>query len=491
MKAVIYVRVSTTEQYLDGFSLPAQTSLLKAYAETYGHTIVGIYDDPGISGKNIEDRPGLLKLLADAQQGKFELVLIWKLSRLSRSLLDLLNVTDLLKKHNVSLVSHSEHFDTSTPIGKMLLQLLGSIAEFERNTLIENVRMGMNQRFISGLSKSSIPFGYIHTEDKKITTDVEKAALVKEIFRRFNEGEKISAIVDYLNASGCKNRVGGIWRQEVVSKMLQNEFYLGYVTTGRKDLKDSIYEKKMGVHEPIIDEVLYETVQKRLHATKKQGYVRKPESDQLFSSLVNCPLCGNGMYYVESFRNYADGKKYLTPVYRCGASNPNRKKCSGFSVSKNRVDDKVIDLLREFAYTDELSSLIKENHGRIQSGKTEERLSAIELELQEAFKVRDRYFSLFESGKVEIEHFSDRINSVLEKINTLQKEQNELKAEVKSDKIELSELIEGIKRFFETYDDFDPEERRNILRSFIKNVNLTTLKELHSIDFIDGWTYSK
>ena len=93
-RVAIYVRVSTTEQALEGYSIPAQLSLLKKYAETYKYIIYKIYQDAGISGKNIEDRPGLLQLIEDAKLEKFDLVMIWKLSRLSRSLLDLLSVVN-------------------------------------------------------------------------------------------------------------------------------------------------------------------------------------------------------------------------------------------------------------------------------------------------------------------------------------------------------------------------------------------------------------
>lgn len=486
MKAAIYIRVSSTEQALEGYSLPAQESLLKTYAETYGHTIFKVYDDPGISGKNIEDRPGLQRLLADAQKGKFELVLIWKLSRLSRSLIDLLQVVELFKQHNISLVSHSEHFDTSTPIGKMLLQLLGSIAEFERNTLIENVRMGMNQRFVSGLSKSSFPFGYIHTEDKKIALDPEKAALVKEVFNRFTSGSKITELVDFLNASGYKNRVGRPWRYEVVLKMLQNEFYLGYVTSGRKDLKASTFEKKEGVHDPVIDQLTFDLVQEKINTAKKMSYVRRPDANQLFSGIVVCPVCGYPLYYVESYRRYNDGKKYLTPVYRCAASNINRMKCSGFSISRNRVDNEVLNRLKKTIESEELYPFMKTDSVNGKQDKNEGRLDAIIAELEENQKVRDRYFSLFESGKVDIEHFSDRINAVLSKIEALQQEYDSIKDLKPASIKDAAEVISDIKTYFSVYEDLTNEERRDILRTIVQKVNLTPDKKINSIEFVGG-----
>lgn len=485
-RVAIYVRVSTVEQAQEGYSIPAQIALLKKYAETYGYVITKMYQDAGISGKNIQDRPGLLQMLEDAKQHKFDIVLIWKLSRLSRSLLDMLSVVDLLQQNNVSLLSYSEHFDTSTPIGKMLLQLLGSIAEFERNTIIENVKMGMNQRFKEGLSKSSIPFAYSYSDsNKEVLVDSEKAEAVREIFRRYVAGANIQQLVDYLNGLGYTNRIGRKWRHEMLVKMLSNEFYNGYVTTGRKDLKNGRFEVKKGIHEAIIDDDLFAAVQQRVKANKQKTIVRKKDADQLFSSVVKCPKCGLGMYYIES-HSTRNGKKYPTYMYRCGGANPNRGLCTGFCISTRKVDPWVLEKLKVLINSEVVEN-ISEFVEKADKPDHQEPIRVIEHEIQEATRVRDRYFALFETGKVEMNAFADRINELIEKINRLQKQREELEKQNTLDVIDFSSEIKGVRSFMSLYDDLHPQERRDIIREFIEKVYVSESKKVHRIRFAGGF----
>ena len=225
MKAAIYTRVSSTEQALDGYSLAAQTSVLKEYAKLNGLVITKTYQDAGISGKNIKDRPALLELIKDANENNFESVIVWKLSRLSRSLLDLLSIVDAFNRNNISFHSYSEKFDTSTPIGKMLLQLLGSIAEFERNTIIENVKLGLGERFKQGYSKGAIPFGYRH-ENKKAIVVSEQADMVKLAFQKYLDNvnsDCLSNIANEFNDAGYRTRINGLWSRHTIKEMLVNK----------------------------------------------------------------------------------------------------------------------------------------------------------------------------------------------------------------------------------------------------------------------------
>ncbi len=485
-RVAIYVRVSTVEQAQEGYSIPAQIALLKKYAQTYGYVITKIYQDAGISGKNIQDRPGLLQMLEDAKQHKFDVILIWKLSRLSRSLLDMLGVVDLLQQNNVSLLSYSEHFDTSTPIGKMLLQLLGSIAEFERNTIIENVKMGMNQRFKEGLSKSSIPFAYSYSDsNKEVLVDSKKAETVREIFRRYAAGANIQQLTDYINGLGYTNRLGRKWRHEMLVKMLSNEFYNGYVTTGRKDLKNGGFEAKKGIHEAIIDDELFAAVQQRLEANKQKAPVRKKDADQLFSSVVKCPKCGLGMYYIES-HSTRNGKKYPACMYRCGGANPNRGLCTGFCISTRKVDPPVLKKL-EVLINSEVVENIAALAEKANKPDHQAAIRGMENEIQEAAKARDRYFALFETGKVEMDAFADRINELMKKINRLQKQREELEKQNTLSVIDFSSVIEGVKSFMSLYDDLHPQERRDIIRELIEKVYVSESKKVHRIRFVGGF----
>lgn len=141
----LYIRVSTEEQ-VQGFSLEAQKSALYDYCRERQLDIYKLYIDAGRSGKSISGRPSLNDLLEDARTEHFQQVLCLRLSRLTRSLKDLLSITELFDKHGITLHSLTENLQTDTPMGKFALQMLGSIAEHERSQITQNVRLGMNRR---------------------------------------------------------------------------------------------------------------------------------------------------------------------------------------------------------------------------------------------------------------------------------------------------------------------------------------------------------
>lgn len=184
-KVAIYARVSTEEQASEGYSISAQLQTLRQYANLYNWEIVDEYVDEGISGKNITGRPAMQRLVADVEQEKFQAVLVWKISRLSRNMLDTLTLLDKFEDYGVKFISYSENFDTSSPIGRLVVQLMASIAEMERNTLSENVKLGMKQRALEGSWNGGVIFGYDSIE-KELVINKEEAEVVKQIFTLYS-----------------------------------------------------------------------------------------------------------------------------------------------------------------------------------------------------------------------------------------------------------------------------------------------------------------
>ncbi|NQU84118.1 MAG: recombinase family protein, partial [Parcubacteria group bacterium] len=136
MKIAIYTRVSTEDQVREGYSLEVQREYLTNFALQQNYEIFRLYSDEGISG-GTTDRPALQELLKDAKNKKFDLVLVYKIDRFSRSLKDLLSLVDKLEFFGVGFKSATEPFDSTTSAGKLMFQQLGSFAEFERNRLAE------------------------------------------------------------------------------------------------------------------------------------------------------------------------------------------------------------------------------------------------------------------------------------------------------------------------------------------------------------------
>lgn len=141
-RAAIYARVSTLEQAEEGYSIDEQVRVLREMCEGDGYVVHKEYVDRGKSGKNIKGRPALQQLLHDAKGKDFDLVLVWKVNRFSRKTKDLLNIVEELEMRNIVFRSFTERYETETPAGKMQFRMLAVIAEFERDNIAQNVKMG-------------------------------------------------------------------------------------------------------------------------------------------------------------------------------------------------------------------------------------------------------------------------------------------------------------------------------------------------------------
>lgn len=146
----IYIRVSTLDQAREGYSLEAQEKALRKWCAERGHIVYDLYADRGISGKDIKNRPEMSRLLKDAKEGKFNTVLFWALSRFTRSVADLYSTMEMLQKQSIAMVSYTEAFDTSSPMGRAMIGIVGVFAQLERELTGERVQTAMAERAAQG-----------------------------------------------------------------------------------------------------------------------------------------------------------------------------------------------------------------------------------------------------------------------------------------------------------------------------------------------------
>ena len=155
----IYVRVSTEMQSIEGFSIDGQINQIKEYCEFHHFEVKDIYADRGISGKSM-NRPELQRMLEDAKEGNIDCVIVYKTNRLARNTSDLLKIVEDLDKSNVEFISLTEKIPLNTSSGKLMLQMIASFSEFERNNIVENVFMGQTRRAQEGYYQGNLPLGY-------------------------------------------------------------------------------------------------------------------------------------------------------------------------------------------------------------------------------------------------------------------------------------------------------------------------------------------
>ena len=222
MKAIGYVRVSTQGQAEDGVSLDAQEAKVRSWADLNGAAEVVIYRDEGISGKRADNRPGLVAAL-DAV-GKGDALIVYSLSRLSRSTRDTLALSDLLTKKEADLVSLSEKIDTTSAAGKMVFRLLAVLSEFERDQISDRTRFALaHKRTLGEKTGGSVPYGFRVRKGKLYPIPAEQKA-VRLILDLHGKGESLRDIGRHLTAAGIARKNGsGTWHPQSVLRIIERE----------------------------------------------------------------------------------------------------------------------------------------------------------------------------------------------------------------------------------------------------------------------------
>jgi len=242
--AAIYIRVSTEDQAKHGISLQAQEEALKNYCKALGYEIFKIYRDEGRSGKDLEHRPEMVKMLQDAELRKFQSIFIYKLDRFSRSLMDLITTIERLKEWGIDFVSLQDKIETTSASGKLMFHIISAFAEFERNVTSERTRFTMKSKFQNGGLITKAPLGYKIINKELIPA--ENSFIVQEIYQAFlNSDISLTQLSKKYNLS-----VNGL------KKVLANETYLGKVKFGG--------EIAQGKHQSLLSQELFDKVRGKL-----------------------------------------------------------------------------------------------------------------------------------------------------------------------------------------------------------------------------------
>jgi site-specific DNA recombinase len=219
MNAIGYIRVSTDEQARNGVSLDAQTASIQAWAEKANIRLVRLFEDAGISGTGIKQRPALQEALRLSCEQKAVLV-VYSLSRLSRSTKDTLQIAEKLDKAGADLVSLSEKIDTTSASGKMIFRLMAVLNEFERDQVSERTSAALQHKKAKGLVYSPVPYGYERQGDRLVP--VEKELQNLEMMKNFrNRGKSYRWIAGYLTEKKIPTKNGGQWHPTTIRAMLR------------------------------------------------------------------------------------------------------------------------------------------------------------------------------------------------------------------------------------------------------------------------------
>ena len=259
-QAAIYTRVSTEDQAKEGFSLDAQLDKLRLYCHARQWDIFNEFIDDGYSGRTIK-RPGYSQLMHSIDS--WDILLVIKMDRIHRNSKHFMLMMEELQRQNKEFVSMTESLDTSTAMGRFVMDIIQRIAQLESEQIGERVYSGMQQKAKTngGPLGFNIPYGYYY-DDGLLYPDPEEAKIVERIFQMYLSGNSMKQIAFQLNKEHIPTKQKRVWGSETVSKILKNKRYCGYMHWEEYEFQ--------GAHEPIIDEKVFSSVQHMI-TTKRLG----------------------------------------------------------------------------------------------------------------------------------------------------------------------------------------------------------------------------
>ncbi|WP_339279086.1 recombinase family protein [Paenibacillus sp. FSL W8-1187] len=503
-RVAIYCRVSTEEQAEQGYSIDAQLDTLRKYCELYGKEIAGEYVDRGVSGKSMKGRYELQRLLQDANEGKFDEVIVWKFNRMARKNLDLLNIVEILNKNNIIFRSFSENFDTSTSMGKFALSMMGAVGELERDTIVDNVKMGHRQRARTGKHNGKVPFGFRITEaqlegklrDSEIVVVEEEAAIVRNIYEQYASGHGLKAIANDLNHRGHKTKTGNPFSICAIRDILDNSMFVGKIRYNRyenwserrrqgKSTEPILVE---GHHPAIVSEELWEKVQ--LLRGKKSAMPKKRfQGEYLLTGIIRCPECGAAMTASRTVNRAKDGTKIVRMYYSCGRfRSQGSAVCHANSVRKDEAEQAVTERIRQAVAQPDILKKVVQSVNERRSGRIKplrDELAAVQARIDKLEEKKRKYLGLYEMEEIDRDLFAGRLNDLNRELDAELTRRSKLQLELRDDQVEpvSYELVRSLVGSFDALLRRSPfQQRKTLLHLIVKRITLDDRKRVGSVE---------
>lgn len=458
LRVAIYVRVSSQEQALHGYSVEEQDKRLSAYCEVKDWIIYEKYIDPGYTGSNI-NRPALQKLIADAKAHKFDLVLVYKLDRLSRSQKDTMYLLeDVMLANDVDLVALNESFDTSTPFGRAMIGILSVFAQLERENIKERTTMGRLARIRQGHNHGSQePLGYEFIPGSNdLRVKPYEALMVKDIFKEVLAGTSIVSISNLMAEKYGENIRA--WNNTTVRRILGNSVYIGKVSYGA-ELFD-------GIHDPIIDEEDFYKVQAILKRNKDL-YLRQRKTNadniHLLTNLLYCGDCGARMAYnrisprISRYSCYSVSRKTKAMIKSDHCTN----RLNPFT--DTQLEEIIINEIKKLAVD---PAYLAET---ISTTTPVDTVTGLRDRLDEISKQTSKLLELYQLGFTDISEISAKLNALKDEREKLEKLIENQTITTSISKIDARKELEN---FEEIVENGTPDELYQVIHSLIDRIEV-------------------
>ena len=455
----IYCRVSTEDQAREGYSLPEQQEKLKDLCKYRDYNIYGIYEDAGISGKDMEHRPQFQRMLEDVRGGKVNVIVAYKLDRLTRSVRDLEILISELEKYNCSLECAMDDINTSTANGRFFVRMLTVLSQLEIERVSERTKFGM----VGAIKDGHIPvrktLGFMR-KDKKLIINPAESEIVERIFNLYYKGKSYQQIANIFNEEKVLNKK---WYDTTILKTLSNPLYKGDFVSGTRTGNPVLYEN---VVKPIISKKLWEECQEQTRKNTR-NYTRR--NDYIFFQKIICPHCKR--------------------IMACKAPGGSKKKYIYYQCNSCKTyirEDKLIELLvDEITQIIEYDSIVRKHFAPLLKKKLE---NTNELLLKELNTLKDKIIRLKDAYLNEIisleEYKEDKnyLENIIKDIERKIKEEQELEQyNFTFEDIMLKRDIESVKSFINPFyelnfqskwNELPISERQELITSYIDNIEV-------------------
>lgn len=480
-----YIRVSTEKQVM-GYSIEGQITQIEQYCQFNGYELVDIYADRGISGKSM-NRPELQRMLNDAKNGKLDCVMVYKTNRLARNTSDLLTIVEELHRQNVEFFSLSERMEVKNSTGKLMLQILASFSEFERNTILENIYNGQHQRALEGYYQGNLPLGYNNIPDnkKELMINQHEANIVKYIFESYAKGHGYRKIANALNHKGYVTKKGNPFSISAVTYILSNPFYIGKIQFAKyKDWNDKrrkgLNDKPViaeGKHTPIISQDLWDKVQARKKQVSKKPQVHG-KGTNLLTGIIFCEKCGAAYAASNTTNTLKDGTKKRIRYYSCSNfRNKGSKVCSANSVRADVIEKYVMDQILEVVKSDKVLKQVvervnQENHVDVAAlnhdiAYKQQQFDEINTKLKNLVQTIEDNPDLTSALKPTIHQYETQLNDITNQMNQLKQQQNQEKPSYDTKQIALL-----LQRIFQNIESMDKSQLKALYLTVIDRIDI-------------------
>lgn len=508
-RVYIYTRVSTAMQ-VDGYSLDAQKKEIEREVTYQEMKIINEYSDEGKSGKDIKGRPAFQQMMDDivSEKDKISFVLVFKLSRFGRNTADILNSVKIMKKHGAHLICVEDKIDSSLDSGKLMIAILGAMAEIERDNILAQTMAGRKEKARQGLSNGGLaPYGY-KSVGGKLEIEDDEAEIIRMIFERYiKTSYGPDGVANWLNSMGYKKKKKRpqevtYFQRKFVDDVLKNPAYVGTIAYGRttsapkEDDPDSYhriaaddYIETENAHEAIITQDTWDAAQAKIESMKGKKQKREASHEYLLSCLLKCPSCGKAMTGIPSKCSVEKDDGTLYPAYysyACRPTTADRQKgstCHFGQVACRKIDEPVRDIILALINSDTFGDRLVD--------LADEKLSISEVQkLIEATKEKRRQANgkqrKLESQQLQLDiddkHYDRKFDSLTRQLDSLYAEMDELEdtledAEARLDSIKKQGLsrdsiYEALKFFEKVYDKASDFDKKTLLHSFIETIEL-------------------